>query len=393
MAALLAGALTGCSLGGEQEPERDPAASDPLPAASPAPSVEAPRVPSAPELPGRVLGLDFADEEHGFALLAECRQTLPRGAGRDCAFGVAVLDGDGAWRLREAPMGDGDLDEFGFLVEAASPGHARLSAQGDPYDLGDDAVWVTRDAGRSWTSGEARPEGTVAAIPDGARLSLTTDGLVALMPETAAYRLLREQPRLTDLGEPRPLGDGRHWVAGRDPETGDPALAVSRASGRGWRTLAPLPTAPPFRNLVRHRDVWLAAGPDGLYALENGLSDEPDGGTSSLYGDSLLGIHVSEDDGRSWRRVWRHLDGDSRPGALLGTPMTATDGSLRVYGYDAIYVSRDGGYTFAVERPGPPPEEPLLTRAGYLLTDLTNPGHYRLSADGFTWHTVVLGGG
>jgi hypothetical protein len=89
--------------------------------------------------------------------------------------------------------------------------------------------------------------------------------------------------------------------------------------------------------------------------------------------------------------VWTHVDTSSRPASVFGSPIAAADGTLVVYADDSIYVSEDGGSTFTISRPGPPPEEPALTRAGYLLTDLDHAGHYRISADGFSWHTIVLG--
>jgi hypothetical protein len=357
------------------------------------PSIEAPVIPSDAELPGRVVALDFADDSHAFALLADCQSSLPYGATRGCSYHLAVLDSAaGTWEVRDTPLPTGDLNEFGFVVEAASPDHARLSSvTGDVLDNVGDTVWLTDDAGRTWQRGKAGTSGTVEGIPRGASLTLVRDGLAALMPGTGEYRLLERQPPLRELGPPGLLPDGRHWVAGIDPATGAPAIAVSQDEGRGWRQLSPLPTAPAFTGNVSHRELRLAAGPDGLYAFESGVPDPEGGIGTSFYGSTLLGVHVSGDDGRSWQRVWTYEDGTSRPGSVFGMPIAAADGSLLVYGDDAIYVSRDGGRSFTVERPGPPPEEPELTRAGYLLTDLDHTGHYRISADGFSWHTIVLG--
>ncbi|MGP3967972.1 hypothetical protein [Streptomyces sp. 6N223] len=390
---LAAGALLGCSSG--SEPAADGRPADPAATPTPAPSVQAPLIPSDAALPGQVIALDFADDSHGFVLLADCQDGLPYGTARGCTYSLAALDGEsGTWELRDTPLPTGDRTEFGFVVEAASAGHARLSSvTGAVLDDIGDTVWVTDDAGRSWRRGDAGTSGTVPAIPEGSHVALVDERLAALMPRTAEYRLLERQPPLEELSTPGLLPDGRHWVAGVDPVTGASALAVSQDEGRGWRTLAPLPTAPAFAGSAGYRELRLVAGPDGLYAFESGVADH--GGDSDaqagLYGSTLLGIHVSGDDGRSWQRVWTHEDSSSRPGSVIGTPIAAADGSLVVYGDDAIYVSRDGGRSFAVERPGPPPEEPALTRAGYLLTDLDHAGHYRVSADGFTWSTIVLG--
>jgi hypothetical protein len=402
-AVLAAAALLGCSSG--SGPAADGEGAGPTPTPTPAPSLQAPLIPSDAALPGQVISLDFADDGHGFALLADCQDGLPYGVTRGCVYRLAALDGaSGSWELHDTPLPTGDRHEFGFVVEAASAGHARLSSvTGAVLDEIGDTVWVTDDAGRTWRRGDAGASGTVAAIPGGSHVALVDERLAALMPRTAEYRVLERQPPLEQLATPGLLPDGRHWVPGVDPVSGAPALAVSQDEGRGWRVLAPLPTAPAFLGSVSHRELRLVAGPDGLYAFESGVADDGGGGgggigvggsgagQTGIYGSRLLGIHVSGDDGRSWRRVWTHEDSASRPGSILGTPIAAADGSVWVYGDDAIYVSRDGGRGFVVERPGPPPEEPALTRAGYVLTDLESAGHYRISADGFTWSTIVLG--
>src|SRR5690606_35455813 len=159
---------------------------------------------------GRVVSLDFADPDHGFALLARCRHLLAQTVGRGCSYHVAVLDGGGVWELRQAPLPHRDTNAFGFTVEAASPGHARLAATtGGALGNGGGAVWPTSDAGRSWQRAAKDPAGTTPAIPDGARLALTDQGLAALMPQTATYRTLDPQPALTELGPPGLLADGR----------------------------------------------------------------------------------------------------------------------------------------------------------------------------------------
>jgi hypothetical protein len=387
---LLGSLLAGCT----SSRTDDAGGQSPGPSIEPAqePSIEPPSVPSGPELPGQVISLDLADEHHGFALLADCEEGLPFGA-RDCAYHVAVLDGGQEWRLRQAPLPQEGLDELGFVIEAAAPGHALL--YGVPGDDAEETAWRTTDGGRSWQEGAVEATGSVAGIPEGALVTTAADDqLAVLMPGSARYRTLAAQPPLSELGRPGRLPDGRVWVAGLDRASGEPAIAVSREEGRGWRTLAPLPTAAPFPGSVSHRELLLAEGPDGLYAFESGLvagAEYGSGTRTSTYDGRLLGIHHSGDGGRSWRRVWTRTGDDDRPGSVFGTPIAAADGSLLVYADDAIYVSDDGGRSFTVQRVGPPPEEPEVTRAGYLLTDLDHPGHYRISADGFSWYTIVLG--
>lgn len=375
------GLLASCSRG-QPPPGEAPPSLHPVPS----PSQEPPPIPSASGLPGRVIGLDLADTSSGFALLADCPPS-PAGEG-GCAYHVAVLVSAAAWEIRDAPLPAGDPRGLGAVIEAASPGHARLTVPGGFAE--EDRVWVTADGGRTWQPAPPGPSGTVGRVPPGAALTKTDDGAVAaLMPATAELRTLAQQPPLTGTGEPGLLPDGRHWIAGTDPASGLPAVAVTAPDGGGWQPLAPLPVPEGYGQRVTPRGTELAAGPGGLYAF---LTGPMPGLTTGRHGAGLLAIDVSDDGGRSWERVWTRAQ-DARPGSLSGVPIPAADGSLLVYAQDAIYVSRDGGRTFGVDRPGTPPEEPSLTRAGYLLRDLGQPGYYRVSADGFSWRTVVLAGG
>ncbi|MDT0342494.1 beta propeller repeat protein [Streptomyces litchfieldiae] len=375
---LLAAALLSCSSSSEPDEDRDteppPPSAEPLPT----PSTEPPRVPSATELPGRDVWLQFADERNAFALLTVCETDSG-----PCAFRLAVLEDGIGWELRDTPLPAADPDGRHHNMEVAGPGSARVSAQ---HEDGTVESWLTTDGGRTWQPAGAAADGTAEEIPEGAELSLG-DGIRVLMPDTAEYRRLAEQPPLADLTWPAATGDGSYWTSGTDPDTGERAIALTEDRGRGWRVLAPLPT-PAGHEDAQTREV--VAGPGGvLYAFETGvvMTDVFSGSSAEL----LVAVHRSEDRGESWERVWTG-GGGATPRSLLGTPIAAADDTLTVYADDGIYTSHDHGRSFDVTRPGPPPEEPDLTRAGYLLRDLGIPGHYRISADGFTWHTLILGG-
>jgi hypothetical protein len=345
----------------------------------PAPSTEPPRIPSATELPGEEVLLEFADEHHAFALLSVC----DRPAGPPCAFRIAVLADGGDWELRDTPLPPAGREGAGHSLTVAGPGSARLSAV-DPE--GGTRSWLTTDGARTWRPAPQEPAAPTGEIPRGAELLL--DGPVrVLMPDTAVYRDLAAQPPLIRPGRPQRLADGSHWTAGEDPDTGRVLIARTEDHGRGWRLLGPLPTPSGHGDDVRIRT--LVTGPGTLYAFETGalLTDVFTGSSA----EALVAIHRSTDDGRTWKRAWSG-GGGAAPRSLIGTPIAAADGSLTVYADNGIHTSRDGGGTFEITRPGPPPEEPSLTRAGYLLTDLGLPGHYRISADGFSWHTLILGG-
>ncbi|MDT0443143.1 sialidase family protein [Streptomyces johnsoniae] len=372
---LLAATLLACTA--EQQDRPGPTEA-PSPSATllPTPSAEPPRIPSATELPGQDVLLRFADAAHAFALLTDCRDD---GA---CAVRAAVLADDG-WQLRDTPAGATVGDGTDHTLQVAGPGSARLS-QRDAE--GHEESWLTTDGGATWQPAPAEPAGTAPEIPSGALL-VADEQVNVLMPDTAEYKVLAEQPPLTGIDRLDLLADGTYWTRGKDRGTGEPAAAVTRDLGRTWELLPPLPTPPGHGHHAELRA--LVAAEDALYAFETGvlLSDVYRGTTAG----SLIAVHRSADDGRTWERVWTGGGGAS-PRSLLGTPIAAADGSLVVYADDGIYTSRDGGATFETTRPGPPPEEPALTPGGYLLTDIGNPGHYRISADGFTWHTLILGG-
>ncbi|WP_062206959.1 hypothetical protein [Streptomyces sp. NBRC 109706] len=386
-------ALLSCTA--TEQPTDDPAASEaPTPTPRAVPSSTPPPIPSAPELSGQVTQLSLAGPDHAAALLIDCAPTDgtdgPDGpengsaARGHCVYRVAVLEGD-RWGIRETPLpttpGGGSL----YTVEAVGTGALRVSSG--------DRDWVSTDGGLHWapappTAPETVPEIPPGAVPRPAGLSADDRALEVLLPETAEARRLAEQPPLTELGRPGPLPGGGWWVAGLDPETAEPDIAVTRDAGRGWQRLGLLDAAPtPHPHDVN--SLVLAAGPTDWYVLASGNAAVGTGGAALTT--SVLTVYRSSDEGASWRPTWSAGSGPG-PQSLVGTPIAGADGSLTVYSFDAIYTSTDRALSFAVTRQGAPPELPELTPAGHLLTDLGQPGHYRLSADGFTWRTVILGG-
>ncbi|KAB8165144.1 hypothetical protein FH609_016245 [Streptomyces sp. 3MP-14] len=383
---LLLTALTLLSCTATDQAADDPAASPPPSATpAPAPSADPPPIPSEPQLSGQVVQLSFAGPEHAAALLVECRHGATRQQG-NCAYRVAVLDGD-RWQTRDTPLPTTTAANSLFTVEAVGERGVRVSTGEED--------WVSTDGGLRWTDSaeSAGPEGEAAevipegAVPRPAGQDADERGLEVVSPQDAGPRRLAAQPELTELGRPGRLPEGGWWVAGLDPETGRPDVAVTLDAGREWRRLRLLDQAAPAdRDAVN--SLVLAAGPADWYVLASGNAALEPG--SSALATTLLAVYRSADEGARWERVWSPSSGPG-PHSLVGTPIAAADGSLTVYSFDAIYTSADRGETFEVTRPGAPPELPELTPAGYLLTDLSQPGHYRISADGFTWRTIVLG--
>lgn len=379
LALLAATALLSCTSSGDV---RDDGGSGPPPQLSPAPepSAEPPRIPSAPGLPGQAHELAVLDEHSAFALLESCTGTVTE---PDCGTRLAVLE-EGSWSMRDIPAPQ-------LSLTALAPDRALLLPwDAERPDGESGTAWYTADAGRTWQEVGTEANGTVRGIPAGGMLVAGTEGLEVLLPGSGERRLLAGAPALAGAAPvPYPLADGSHAAMGVDPGTGKLAVAVSGDRGRTWR-LGTLPGTKEDRRWWQPAGTpQIAAAPGELYAAVTG---DRDTGIDHMNYNALLSLHRSTDGGHSWERV-RSLRPQERPVTLLGTPIAGADGGLTVYGMTGVFHSEDGGRTFSVQRPGAPPEWPDWTRAGYLLRDIDYPGHYRVSADGFTWHTIVLGDG
>lgn len=378
-------ALLGCTAADEPPVERTEPPPQPP---SSSPSLEPPRPPSAPELPGTFGQLTVLDGQNAFAV-AEC---VDHDANPDttCVPQLASLLSGAEWELRSAP-------DRGRLA-ALAPGRALLipwettESDAEPGTAG----WYTDDAGRTWRATDITTSGTAGEIPAegylvGAGLPGAPRGeeLGVLLPESGERHALAEQPPLGQpYPVPYPLADGSHAVFGTERDTSRLAVSVSRDRGRSWQT-APLPGTEEERRWWEPSDPPLiVAGHDTLYAAVVGRDPT---GERPVGPQALLSLHRSEDGGGSWERVWE-FHARQEPQFVTGTPIAATDGSLTLYGEHGIYRSEDGGRTFVLRRGGEPPEQPQWTAAGYLLTDNAYQGHFRVSSDGFTWHTLVLGG-
>ncbi|MDB1086901.1 hypothetical protein PJ985_04900 [Streptomyces sp. ACA25] len=387
--------LTGCTTDGA------PRETGPTTATADPHAVEPPRIPSAQGLPGEVQRLLLADERHGFAQLLACSEAPEEG----CRSHLLALEDGADWELRDLPPELAGEDTGVTRLLVAGPGRARLET--DAGYLGahegeeELTAWKTFDGARSWEPAGTGTPGTLEEIPAAAPLhTLSVPGttapgggdgtgeaeeperLAALDPETGEFGVLAEQPPLRNMTPVAgTLPDGSHAVSGLDPETAQPAVAVSADRGRNWRTSrlpGPQPGDPEYAPVFHA----LTVGPDVLYATVTGGPD--------AHG-TVLGIHRSTDLGDTWERTWDPSSGPG-PATVLGQPVAAGDGSLTVHAQDGIHRSEDGGRTFTEVREGPPPEFVVRTPAGHLAQSLEHQGHYRISADGYTWHTIILTG-
>ncbi|WP_327358327.1 exo-alpha-sialidase [Streptomyces sp. NBC_01304] len=372
---------------GKAEPK--PSTTAPLKTVGKAPA----RIPSADRLPGWSHSLGFAADGSGFALLADCPEDESPGK---CRQFVAVLDkGAKAWRQGRSPLpAVGNDSGISSNLVVLGPGRA-LIAEGLSSPRGD-RTWFTRDGGRTWKTGTSTATGTTSEVPKGGTLVTDClkpgrDGngcvrsrLVMITPGSGEYRVLAEQPPLKGMLQPAEHPTGNVLlVTGKDPESARPAAVVSHDRGRSW-------TKTRLRGTSEH--TWgfvLAEGKDTLYAAERGQLPR----TAPQVKNGLLSIHASNDDGRTWTRVWRYRQGkDDGLNSLLGAPVAAHDGSLTVYGEEGIWRSTDGARTFTRTSPVREPAGYMTTTPlGYLWSDSFGNGSYRISADGIRWHEFTLG--
>ncbi|MFJ7958419.1 exo-alpha-sialidase [Streptomyces sp. NPDC096319] len=349
----------------------------------------APRVPSAPGLPGWVAGLGFARDGSGFALLAACVSEPSAPESGFCRQHVAVRDaGAEEWVLRRSPLPETPATE-GVSANLLVLGPGRALIEDGAVGPGG-RTWFTRDGGRTWRAGDRRTVGTVPGIPEGAVLgtdcaapagalpdACARERLVVVSPEDGRRRALARTPLLGAHPRPaeQPEPDGSWWVSGTDPLSGRPAVAVSREGGRGWTVrLLPSTAAGPGRYTA------VAVGPDAVYAAEMG---ELTGGAPVKNG--MRALHRSVDGGRSWRRVWT-TGPVAEPRTLMGLPVPGPGGRVEIAGELSGYGSADGGRTFVDRKDGT--HHVRRTPLGLLREG--SRCRYALTADGVRWSEFRL---
>ncbi|MBC7268009.1 MAG: exo-alpha-sialidase [Streptomyces sp.] len=348
-----------------------------------------PRIPSATDLPGVPHAVGFASDGSGFTLTAECDQ-------RGCRQHAAVLEaGAGLWRPVRSPLPDLTADQgitAGLTV--LGPGRALITEGAERADR-PGRTWFTDDYGGTWRRGSTRPTGRTATVPTGAALVTdcrepSEDGngcarsrLLVVLPDTGEHRVLTHRPPLTGVLSPAgDIAENALFVAGEDPETGLPALAMSGDRGRSWR---------PTHMTGAAEDGWaprVVAGRRGMYAVQPGQLPSEEGVKNGL-----LTLHVSTDGGGTWTRIWRYRPG-VEPLSILGDLVVTDDDRLTVYGETGVWHSDDQARTFRSEGAARGPAGSVRqTPIGWLWSDSYGKGAYRISADGTHWHDFRLGTG
>lgn len=350
----------------------DPA---PVRVAEPPPS----RLPGLPPA-GHVVGVDFADDRHGFALRVGC-------GGQGCYTDLlSTADGQHwtARRVREPEWADTSRSGDLFVLGP----HEVVVDWGAPDDPGGVRRVHSVDDGRTWTEVSAVPRRTVQEIPKGARLELTClasrpechgASVSMVLPGTGESALLTTAPRLRypAPGRARLVG-GQWWLVGLHPSKSRWMVAVSEDDGRTWTV-----SALAAQRLDAEFENWtvVANGADLYASLVGPLDRRRDSG---LYG--VLSIYHSVDGGRSWRRTGGPVSLGHVP---VGSLVATADGALLVNdGRRKTLLSRDDGHTFTEY------ERRFAGHAhwaggGYVtVPELDEPIEF--SADGVHWHDLGL---
>ncbi|HET8682355.1 MAG TPA: hypothetical protein VFM54_10845 [Micromonosporaceae bacterium] len=319
------------------------------------------------DLPGDVIDVELNDPDRGYALLAGCV------GGRSCRLTVAsTRDGGLTWTEHPLPEGAATADSPPELLLFAD-GRAVVTVEPPVVLAGDGGGWrVLPGAG-----------GPAATAERGARLRVRqgpsrgcAGAVVEVWTSTYGHRgdLANQPPIDVCWAAAQPAADGAWWVGGADRATGQPAVAVSRDSGRTWQRpqLPGEAAGAPTGTSVRVATLGTHA-----YAVVVGP------------GGQLGAVYHSVDGGRGFTRTRPGPDGE--PATLAGDPVPVLDGRLLVATWTGRwFVSSDAGATFV--RAGELPRVGRLVRSpsGYVALDLFGNGWAAYSSDGATWRKLHL---
>ncbi|MGH3735075.1 MAG: hypothetical protein ACRDT6_05575 [Micromonosporaceae bacterium] len=380
---LLAGLATVAVRGSESPPVPRPGA---VPSRAPAQTAPLPVVGSpvilergtAPlDLDGELASFDVAPD--GYALVGTSCVTSDR-----CRAGVAVSPDGVRWSARKLPA-DVAADVLtvwslgGGVLVVEEPGRLRLRSG---------------DGGRTWSRVSTAP---AAAVPD------ATPGVLTLAPTGGLRHAPCAGTRLAvvrhDTGRTAPLRHqplGMHpcavmvkgrwlWVAGIDPVSRQPVVALSGDRGAGWATL-------PVPDLGGEAErVWLSVAGSELYLTVFGpLPESP-----VRFGVVAVYLHTRH----GWVRTVRYTGPSEEISGMIACPdgmLLAVLHPLAPYQRARQLVSYDRGRSWSLAEGtalviSSTPSSPRGdgARYGWAYTSLGREGLVR-STDCRTWHQLPV---
>jgi hypothetical protein len=306
------------------------------------------------QLPGAITDVEFPDPDRGYAI--GCTND-------ECAIG-RTTDGGLTWQSNALPA------EMGASVDLLPfPGETLVVAAG-----GRDA-WISSDDGHRW---ERTAAGTGArSAADGELLRLGSSGGIEVWSAEAGYRgHLSTRPSIdVRWVASGPAADGAWWVAGVEPVTGRPAIAVSTDGGVSWT-----PEVLPVTG-TRVDSVQVSVFGSHAYTLVLG-GEGP-------WARPIVAIFHSADGGETFTPT-RQPGAPGGPESVAGELIPLLDGRLLIAGGDhRWYVSADDGATFTMTGESLPAVSRLgMTPGGYVAYNLFGTDWAAYSSDGSTWRKL-----
>jgi photosystem II stability/assembly factor-like uncharacterized protein len=315
------------------------------------------------DLPGDLYDVQFVDNDHGYALLAQC----PKAGACDLAF-ATTADSGLTWTRRTPPVIAAPAAALPALAPVGPDTVALLGRGAGQND------WISRDGGVTWAATPTANGAPAAAVGGDGRLVLhagaggcSAHDVDALGTDGSRRRLVEQPPLDVCWIAPTAAADGSWWVGGVVDR--HPAAAVSHDGGFSWQPVT----------FTGPAGSWTKVVPFGSEVYIIVVTGEPGTGTAAV-----RALYRSTDQGHTFARYgdpagMATLAGDLVP--LLDGRLVAAAPGWRISGVDGTDF-RDGS-----------PQLPWVGRlqrtdAGWVAYDLFGSGWAAFSPDGATWHKI-----